>query len=72
MSDKIINAIKLLVEDGAEVTYARNSQQPTDYYQGVTAGRLTERQRIIQLVKGELPLVVQERFIQLINEGQND
>lgn len=70
MNDEIINAIRLLVEDGAEVTYARNTQQPSDYYQGVLAGRLTERERIIQLVKGELPLVLQDRFIELIKGEQ--
>ena len=51
MSDDIINAIRLLVEDGAEVTYTRDSQQPTDYYQGILAGRLTERERIVQIIE---------------------
>jgi len=58
VSDDIINAIRILVEDGAEVTYTRDSQQPTDYYQGVTAGRLTERERIIKLLKLEFGIGV--------------
>jgi len=66
MSDDIINAIRLLVEDGAEVTYTKDTQHPTDYYQGILAGRLTERERIIQLVKAEIPLILQDRFIELI------
>ena len=70
MSDDIINAIRLLVEDGAEVTYTKDTQQPTDYYQGITAGRLTERERIIQLVKAEIPLILQDRFIELIKGEQ--
>jgi hypothetical protein len=70
VSDDIINAIRLLVEDGAEVTYTKETQQPTDYYQGVLAGRLTERERIIQLVKAEIPLILQDRFIELIKGEQ--
>jgi len=33
-------------------------------------GAKNERERIIQLVKGELPLVLQERFIELIKGEQ--
>lgn len=51
MSEEIINAIRLLVEDGAEVTYTANTQQPTDYYQGKIAGKQQERDRIIKLLK---------------------
>lgn len=70
MSDKIINAIRLLVEDGAEVTYSSNKQQPTDYYQGYTAGILEEQSRILDLIREEMPLVFQEQFIQLLKGHQ--
>jgi len=51
LSEEIINAIRLLVEDGAEVTYTRDSQQPTDFYQGRMKGMLDEQQRIIRIIE---------------------
>jgi len=71
VSDDIINAIRLLVEDGAEVRYTKSKNyESTDYYQGILAGRLTERERIINLIKPELSSVLEERVIELIKGEQ--
>lgn len=50
-TDKIVDAIRLLVEDGATVTYEIGTDEPTDYYQGKMAGILIEQQRIIEIIE---------------------
>lgn len=50
-SEQIVDAIRLLVEDGAEVTYSVNNEMMTDYYQGKMAGIEIERERIIEIIE---------------------
>lgn len=53
MSDKIADAIRLLVEDGAEVTYNKTSDFEVPEFLKETY-RLQERDRITELLKSEL------------------
>ena len=50
-------------------------EQAAGYYKhaykiGVEHGRYTEQERLIGLVQEEIPLVLQERFIELIKTGK--
>jgi uncharacterized protein YrzB (UPF0473 family) len=81
MSDKIADAIRLLVEDGAEITYSRTSNFEVPEFLKETY-RLQERERITDLLQNELGAGVDtddtdtrdaiiKRLINLIG-GKND